>query len=195
MCSWEASDRPQMCRVLIISFNLLISNTEQMLRETLTWGRSHTNQWQNQDWVPGPRDPSGCANSQICYILPGCLWPIRCDFLNTRSFSLSLMKTVFFELLPGLLLKSTRMILEPVMLLAHSHHHNIFIFLRNRLVRCRLIHWVLKPGVMGAGWDGDLSQEHKVPGPVRPHLVCELLYTILLNSYLCLLLNERKVQE
>lgn len=109
----------------------------------------------------------------------------------SHSFSLSLMKTVFFELLPGLLLKSTRTILEPVMLLAHPHHHDIFIFLRNRLVRCRLICWVLKPGVMGAGWDGDLSQEHKVPGPVRPHLVWELLYTILLNSYLCLLLNER----
>lgn len=191
MCSWEASDRPRMCRVLIISFNLLVSNTEQMLRETQTWGRSHSNQWQNQDWVPGPCDPSGCAHSQICYILPGCLWPIRCDFLNTRSFHTvfpSLWWKQFFELLPGLLLKSTRTILEPVMLLAHPHHHDIFIFLRNRLVRCRLICWVLKPGVMEAGWDGDLSQEHKVPGPV---LVWELLYTILLNSYLCLLLNER----
>lgn len=145
--------------------------------------------------------PRPSRSFRLC-TLPDMLHPARVSLTHqvrfsehTQFFPLSDENSFFFELLPGLLLKSTRMILEPVMLLAHSHHHNIFIFLRNRLVRCRLIRWVLKPGVMGAGWDGDLSQEHKVPGPVWPHLVCELLYTILLNSYLCLLLNEHKVQE
>lgn len=44
-------------------FLLVTQNIEQMLSETLTWVRSHSNQWQNQDWAPGPCTPAGCAHS------------------------------------------------------------------------------------------------------------------------------------
>lgn len=157
-----------------------------MLSETLTWVRFHSNLRQNQDCAPGPRAPSGCAHSLTNRLHPvGVSLTYEVRFPEHAQFSPLSDENISLRYCLGYwLLKSTRTIPEPVMLLAHPHHHDNFICLRNRLACRRLICWVLKPGVMVAGWDGDLSQEHKGPGPVWPHPVCELFYTILLNSHL-----------
>lgn len=164
-------------------FLLVTQNIEQMLSETLTWVRSHCNGRTRTEPQALALLQAVHTLLQICYIPLGCLWPIRCNFLSMRSFTLFLIKTFLWDTAwaaAKVYQDDSRTSDAP----GPSMPPWSFNFLRSRLACCRLICWVLKPGVMVAGWDGDLSQEHKVPGPVQPHLVCELFYTILLNSHL-----------